>query len=70
MIDAILKLSVRARWAIVLVVAAVAAVGAWQLTRLPIDATTASGFASSPRFARRCRESRGCPTTCCSAWMS
>jgi cobalt-zinc-cadmium resistance protein CzcA len=39
MIDAVLKLSVRARWAIVLVVAAVAAVGAWQLTRLPIDAT-------------------------------
>jgi cobalt-zinc-cadmium resistance protein CzcA len=38
-IDAILKLSVRARWAIVLVVAVVAAVGAWQLTRLPIDAT-------------------------------
>lgn len=39
MIDVILKLSVRARWAVVLVVAAVAAVGAWQLTRLPIDAT-------------------------------
>ncbi|MGZ6011651.1 MAG: CusA/CzcA family heavy metal efflux RND transporter [Caulobacteraceae bacterium] len=39
MIDAILKLSVRARWAVVLVVAAVAAVAAWQLTRLPIDAT-------------------------------
>ncbi|MGZ3368124.1 MAG: CusA/CzcA family heavy metal efflux RND transporter [Caulobacteraceae bacterium] len=39
MIDAILKLSVRARWAVVLVVAAVAAVAAWQLTWLPIDAT-------------------------------
>jgi cobalt-zinc-cadmium resistance protein CzcA len=39
MIDALLSLSVRARWAIVVVVALVAGFGAWQLTRLPIDAT-------------------------------
>ena len=39
MIDSILKVSVRARWTIVAVVAAIAAIGAWQLTRLPIDAT-------------------------------
>lgn len=39
MIGPLLELSVRARWAVVLIVAAVAAVGAWQLTRLPIDAT-------------------------------
>ena len=39
MIDALLGLSVRARWAVVALVAIVAGFGTWQLTRLPIDAT-------------------------------
>jgi cobalt-zinc-cadmium resistance protein CzcA len=38
MIDAILAFSIRQRWLVILVVAAVAAFGAWNFTRLPIDA--------------------------------
>jgi cobalt-zinc-cadmium resistance protein CzcA len=39
MIAALMALAVRARWAIVLVVALVSAFGIWHLARLPIDAT-------------------------------
>ncbi len=39
MIDSVLALAVRARWAVVAVVVAVAAVGLWQISILPIDAT-------------------------------
>ena len=39
MIDSILALAVRARWAVVAAVVAVAAVGLWQISILPIDAT-------------------------------
>jgi len=38
MIGSLMALSVRARWAVILVVALVSALGAWQLSRLPIDA--------------------------------
>ena len=38
MISNLIALSVRARWAIVLIMALVCAIGAWQLSRLPIDA--------------------------------
>ncbi|WP_152569537.1 MULTISPECIES: efflux RND transporter permease subunit [Sphingomonas] len=38
MIASLMGLSVRARWAVVLLFLVVAAIGAWQLTRLPIDA--------------------------------
>ena len=38
MIDAILAFSVRQRWLVMLFVLAVAAFGAWNFTRLPIDA--------------------------------
>ena len=38
MIGRLLSLSVRARWAVVFLTLLVGAVGAWQLTRLPIDA--------------------------------
>ncbi|HTI66281.1 MAG TPA: CusA/CzcA family heavy metal efflux RND transporter [Caulobacteraceae bacterium] len=39
MIDRILAVSVRARWLIMFLTAVVAVVGAWQMTRLPIDVT-------------------------------
>ena len=39
MIDAILKLSVRARWAILFLTLAAAAIGVWQSLLLPIDVT-------------------------------
>ncbi len=39
MINAILALSVRARWAIVLATIFVALIGGWQIARLPIDVT-------------------------------
>jgi cobalt-zinc-cadmium resistance protein CzcA len=39
MIERILALSIRARWMVVLATAIVAAVGVWQMTRLPIDVT-------------------------------
>jgi cobalt-zinc-cadmium resistance protein CzcA len=39
MIDALLNLSVRARWTVVVLTAIVALFGVWQLSRLPIDAT-------------------------------
>ncbi|MBO9712189.1 CusA/CzcA family heavy metal efflux RND transporter [Sphingomonas sp.] len=38
MIANLIALSVRARWAVLFLFLAVAAIGAWQLTRLPIDA--------------------------------
>lgn len=38
MIANLMALSVRARWAIVLIVVTIGAFGAWQLTKLPIDA--------------------------------
>ena len=38
MIDAVLAFSVRRRWLVILAVMAVAAFGAWNFTRLPIDA--------------------------------
>ena len=38
MIASLMALSVRARWAVVLLFLVIAGVGAWQLTRLPIDA--------------------------------
>src|SRR5262245_287248 len=38
MIDAILAFSIRQRWLVMMVVLAVAAFGAWNFTRLPIDA--------------------------------
>jgi cobalt-zinc-cadmium resistance protein CzcA len=38
MIANLIALAVRARWAVVLLFIVIAAVGAWQLTRLPIDA--------------------------------
>jgi cobalt-zinc-cadmium resistance protein CzcA len=38
MIAALLSLSIRARYAIVVAVLAIASVGAWQMTKLPIDA--------------------------------
>ena len=40
MIANLMALSVRARWAVLAFFLVVAAVGAWQLTRLPIDAVT------------------------------
>lgn len=39
MIDRILAFAVRARWAIVILTALVAAFGAWEIARLPIDVT-------------------------------
>src|SRR6266540_1511795 len=39
MIGRILALSVRARWAVVALTVMVAILGAWQLTKLPIDVT-------------------------------
>ena len=38
MIANLMALSVRARWAVVLLFLAIASIGAWQLTKLPIDA--------------------------------
>ncbi len=38
MIAQLIALSIRARWAVLALVAVIGAVGAWQLTRLPIDA--------------------------------
>ena len=38
MIDAILAFSIRQRWFVMIGVLAVAALGAWNFTRLPIDA--------------------------------
>jgi cobalt-zinc-cadmium resistance protein CzcA len=38
MISSLIALSVRARWAIVFIVAAIGAFGLWQLSKLPIDA--------------------------------
>jgi len=38
MIANLMALSVRARWAVVCIIALISAIGAWQLTRLPIDA--------------------------------
>src|SRR3990167_7164139 len=38
MIASLMALSVRARWAIIFIIAIVSAFGAWQLARLPIDA--------------------------------
>ena len=38
MIDAILAFSIRQRWLVMIVVLGVAAFGAWNFTRLPIDA--------------------------------
>ncbi|MEO6341241.1 MAG: CusA/CzcA family heavy metal efflux RND transporter [Caulobacteraceae bacterium] len=39
MIDRILTLAVRARWIVIVLTAAIAGIGFWQLARLPIDAT-------------------------------
>ncbi|MFZ3006706.1 MAG: CusA/CzcA family heavy metal efflux RND transporter [Phenylobacterium sp.] len=38
MIASLMALSVRARWAVIFIIAIVSAFGVWQLTRLPIDA--------------------------------
>ena len=38
MIAGLMALSVRARWAVIFIIAIVSAFGVWQLTRLPIDA--------------------------------
>src|SRR3954463_3783368 len=38
MIDALLAFSIRQRWLVVLIALAVGALGAWNFTRLPIDA--------------------------------
>ncbi len=38
MLERILRFSLRARWAVIAATAAVAALGAWNLARLPIDA--------------------------------
>jgi cobalt-zinc-cadmium resistance protein CzcA len=38
MIASLMGLSVRARWAVIFIVAIISAVGVWQLSRLPIDA--------------------------------
>ena len=38
MIASLMALSVRMRWAVVLFFLAIAGIGLWQLTRLPIDA--------------------------------
>jgi len=38
MIDALLAVSIRQRWLVILIVLAVGAFGAWNFTRLPIDA--------------------------------
>ncbi len=38
MIDAILAFSIRQRWLVIACVLAIAAFGAWNFTRLPIDA--------------------------------
>ena len=40
MIAGLIALSVRARWAVIFVVAIISAVGVWQLSNLPIDAVT------------------------------
>ena len=38
MIASLMALSVRARWAVIFIIAIISAFGIWQLTRLPIDA--------------------------------
>jgi cobalt-zinc-cadmium resistance protein CzcA len=38
MIANLMALSVRARWVVIFIIALISAIGAWQLTRLPIDA--------------------------------
>ena len=38
MIASLMAISVRARWAVVFIIAIISAFGVWQLTRLPIDA--------------------------------
>ncbi len=38
MIASLMALSVRARWAVIFIIAIISAVGVWQLSRLPIDA--------------------------------
>ena len=38
MIANLMALSVRARWAIIMVIAIISAIGVWQLSKLPIDA--------------------------------
>ena len=38
MIASLMALSVRARWAVVMIFLVIGGIGLWQLTRLPIDA--------------------------------
>ena len=38
MIAGLMALSVRARWAVIFIVAIISAIGVWQLSKLPIDA--------------------------------
>ena len=40
MIANLMALSVRARWAIIFIIAIISAFGVWQLSKLPIDAVT------------------------------